>query len=589
MNLAAFAAAVKRQWLIVVVCAAVAAAGSYVYLKTRPATYQATSVVLIPSAPPPANQGGTTVTAPLLPNPVTELEGPQVAQRAASTLGSETAGVSGSLNSLGELQITATSREPTLARDTANAYAKAFVAQRAADVQAEQNTLSAEAAGLQATIDQLNKQVPAGSTANPGSANGSPNTSGSTPTTPASIQLSAAVAQLQAIYQEQLALGTGTTVTKSYAGLPTTPVSSSKAKTVGLAAAIGLLVGLGIALVREQIDDRLRSASELGEISDLPLLAELPEHRTLRRAGRKGLEVLDTGHGALAESTRDLRTNLQFLSANRSIKHLAVTSPAPQDGKSFVAAHLAASWAQTGRKVVVVSSDLRRPSIESVMGLDRGPVGLSTTLAPEVIGDDGSNGSAVNGDSGPEGSSGLEMPVSQNDRGSGRPPGGQKTRGNSERSSVATAASQATRAEENGLPLVATDLRDLWVVPSGPVPPNPAELLASEGMAGLLEHLSTKADLVILDTPPVLGVADAAIIGKAVDAVLVVFAEKKTRRSEARKTLRRLQATGSDVIGIVLNRSTDPDAALYYRYEETGSRPKAKLGSVRWLGRSFRR
>ncbi len=216
------------------------------------------------------------------------------------------------------------------------------------------------------------------------------------------------------------------------------------------------------------------------------------------------LAVQMEGQSAGAEAYRVLRTNLQFAAVERPLGTLMITSPAPSEGKSLTAANLATAMAQASRRVVLVDSDLHRPRLHRIFGL-RNNTGLTTALLA------GSH-------------DGLE-----------------------------------------GL-LQETSVPGLHVLTSGPLPPNPAELLGSTRMRQLLADLLERADAVVLDSPPVTALSDAAILATQVDGVLMVLDAGGTRREAAARALEALRHVQARVVGALLNRMPVASSGYYYYY-----------------------
>ncbi len=205
----------------------------------------------------------------------------------------------------------------------------------------------------------------------------------------------------------------------------------------------------------------------------------------------------------VAEAYRSLRTNLSFANLDQKLRTILVTSAAPEEGKSTVLANLAIVEAQAGRQVIIVDADLRRPRQHELFGLVNSQ-GLTTMLAEE---------------------NGLQQP-----------------------------------------PLQATAVPGLQVLTSGPQPPLPAEMLASERMGRAIAALAARADLVLFDAPPVVAVTDAAILASQVDGVLLVIHADRTRREHAQRAQQLLEKVNAHIIGSVLNNAA-PDSGLrgYYK------------------------
>ena len=191
----------------------------------------------------------------------------------------------------------------------------------------------------------------------------------------------------------------------------------------------------------------------------------------------------------ISEAYRTLRTNLDFASLDQACKTLVVTSAGVGEGKSTTLANLAVVSAQAGRKVVLVDADLRRPTLHQVFGLDN-EAGLTTAMMDEAA---------------------IASP-----------------------------------------PLQATGVEGLSVLPSGPLPPNPADLMGSRRMEEVIAALAEQADQVFLDTPPVVAVTDAAVLATKVDGVLLVISAGKTRRENARTAVQRLEQINARLVGTVL-------------------------------------
>lgn len=215
------------------------------------------------------------------------------------------------------------------------------------------------------------------------------------------------------------------------------------------------------------------------------------------------LTSLGSGQSVAAEAYRILRTNLQFAGVDRALRTLMISSPAPSEGKSLTVSNLGAAFAQTGQRVILVDADLHRPRLHRVFDL-RNNVGLTTAL--------------------------LE-----------------------------------TQPTAEGL-LQETSVPGLQVLTSGPLPPNPAELLGSARMRELMQALLASADIVIFDTPPVTALSDAAIMGSQVDGVLMVIGAGTTRREVARRALSALERVNAHVIGALLNRMPVQSGGYYYYY-----------------------
>ncbi len=216
-----------------------------------------------------------------------------------------------------------------------------------------------------------------------------------------------------------------------------------------------------------------------------------------------------------AEAYRTLRTNIQFCSLDKPIRTIAVTSATPGEGKSTTAINLATAFANAGQKVILIDADLRRPMVHKVFHLDNNK-GLTTIL------------------------------VSSN-------------------SSFESAIAE-------------TQVDGLYIIPSGPIPPNPAELLGTQRFRDLLSTLCEYTDVIIIDTPPVMAVTDAAVVGSRVDGVVLVVNSGSTPRPTVVQAKAAMESVKANILGVVLNQvdRTSGDYYYYYHYGE-----KRKKGSER--------
>lgn len=273
-------------------------------------------------------------------------------------------------------------------------------------------------------------------------------------------------------------------------------------------AALGLLAGLavavGVAVLREVLDTRVRGAQDVERVTTTSIVGtisfddEAPDHPLI---------VQSDPHSPRAEAMRRLRTNVQFLNAADRPQSIVVTSSLPGEGKSTTTVNLAIALADSGVRVVLVDADLRRPSVAKYMGLE-GAVGLTTVLI-----------------------------------------------GRAE-------AADVIQPWGNGY---------LHVLPSGQIPPNPSELLGSHAMGALLDELTTSYDVVLVDTPPLLPVTDAAVLSKLTGGALVVVGVDRLHRSQLTEALDALETVDARVLGIVLNRQPRKQADTYAYYQYTAA------------------
>ncbi len=286
------------------------------------------------------------------------------------------------------------------------------------------------------------------------------------------------------------------------ARLPVVAAKPRKALAIALAGTAGLMATLLFILAVEYLDTRIQSRNEAEKILGVPVLGTIPK-RALSPEGDATspfLPLLDDPKSPVAEAYRSLRTNVQFLCNTKGAHIIAITSAQPMEGKTTVAANLAIGMAQTGKRVTLVDADLRRPTMHRVMGTPN-----ESGLADLLVG-------------------GSDAPEQL---------------------------------------LTTTMIAGLRILPSGPVPANPAELLESQRFADVLAYLRSISDLIIIDTPPITAVTDAAIISSLSSGVLLVTNGTTHRTAAvAQSALRQVSA---DILGVILNQVT-LEADRYYDY-----------------------
>lgn len=314
--------------------------------------------------------------------------------------------------------------------------------------------------------------------------------------------------------------------------LATTPgyqISTGKTRKIFVGMLVGLMLGFGAAILVDSLNASIRRRSDIERLLGIPGLAVIPRlspngtagwiARTLPRSKRNGdnamvkadqnLVTITSMQSSASESFRTLRTNLMFSQAVRAMRTLVVTSASPSEGKTTTASNLAVSFAQQGMRVLLVDGDLRRAHVHRLFEVPREPGLTELVLGYET------------------------------------------------EEAVTRAAS----------------VSGLYILPAGKLPPNPSELLASEGMRRTLSSLMEGYDLIVIDTPPLLAASDAAIIATLADGVIMVLRAGKTDIAAALQSTQQLSAVGARVVGAVLN---DPDAQVakygaYYTYEYSTS------------------
>ncbi|MGI8759171.1 MAG: Wzz/FepE/Etk N-terminal domain-containing protein [Acidimicrobiales bacterium] len=560
MGVREYLAVLRRQRWVVIAAVVVVLASAAAFFLLRTPQYQATATVLLRPGDPSER-----FFTPNQPEPPLNVEGeaafatsfPVVAEAAESLPGVDPVELLEHLSVSVEeesaiVRIAATRPGPAQARDAATAVAQAFVDSRrsagTSNVGRVLDELGAELEELQGQIADLNAQIGDGGLATPPEAL-NPATAGP-PGSPTAARF-AALVRYQEIFERQQLLLIEQSVRRggaelvSPALLPQQPVGPGLPQSAAVAGFTGLLVGLGLALLRDHLDDRVRTGDDVGAETGLTLLAELPKAPRRRRGAASGAESVVRPHGALAEAVRGLRTTLQCLDVDNPVRRLVVTSPGRADGKSFVALNLATVYAQAGYRTVVVSADLRRPTLEAALDAPPGGVGLTSVVR----------------------ASGLQAAelASAPDEDGRRPEG---PRGPAER---------RPSLEEALMP---TSVPKLSLLGCGPLPPNPSELLGSTAMVEVLDRLAAMVDIVVIDTPPVLAVTDAAILATGADGVVLVIAPGHTASRAVRRATAALSGVNARLLGIVLNKvvRTSSDNDDYYAESDQPAELSVEIG-----------
>ena len=305
--------------------------------------------------------------------------------------------------------------------------------------------------------------------------------------------------------------------------IPSTPARPAKARNIALAFLVGLVGGIGLALLREYLDNTVKTPDDVETLARLPSLAVLPafgDGASSKKLAGLLTEASSNGHDKrielvaqhlpksnIAEGFRALRTALLLSQPDRPPQVILVSSALPREGKTTVAANLAVTLAQLGDKTVLVDADLRKPGIGRLLNLGTGKyAGLSSYLA---------------------GVSSLDLIT---------------------------------------VPYPA--IPNLAAIPTGPLPPNPADLLSSHRLTDAIAELRTKYKFIVLDSPPIMAATDAVILSVQADGVLLVVRSGKTPKEAFTRTCDLLTSVKSHLLGVVLNAvdASAPDYYYSYRY-----------------------
>ncbi|MBN9619911.1 MAG: polysaccharide biosynthesis tyrosine autokinase, partial [Actinobacteria bacterium] len=293
------------------------------------------------------------------------------------------------------------------------------------------------------------------------------------------------------------------------ATVPSAPIKPNKTLYIGLGLVLGLVIGVGVVILRDVLDNTVKGPGDFEELG-VSVLGMVPLDK---RTAKTPIAFRGDPHSLRSEAYRQMRTNLQFVNVDESPRVIAVTSAVPGEGKTTTAMNLASALAEGGNRVCLVEADLRRPTIAKTLGLVA-DVGFTTVLIGQAP---------------------LEAAL-QN-------------------------------AGHN-----------LAVLTSGPVPPNPSELLITEQARALIREIASHVDYTIIDTAPLLPVADGAEVAALADATLVVHRAGKTTRDQAARSVEALAKVGERPVGVILNMITrgggryDYEYNYYYSYRPERSR-----------------
>ena len=263
---------------------------------------------------------------------------------------------------------------------------------------------------------------------------------------------------------------------------------------------VGLLLGVGLVALLEFLDNTVKPEQNMQALIGAPVLTAISQVSKLQPGGEQTYTMWRPRSSA-SEAVRLLRTNLEFASASGKIQKLVITSPGPEEGKSTVAANLGIVMAQAGMKTVIIDADLRRPTLNRIFGVHN-ERGLTTLLAdPNKRWQDHTKKVAV---------------------------------------------------------------QNLLLIPSGPIPPNPSDLVSSERFRALLSSIQQEADLILIDSPPVLSVSDSLAIGTYADGMILVCHSHHTRVDALREAANAVHQGDIRLVGLVLNRLKGRNGASYY-------------------------
>lgn len=537
-DLSAYVATFRRRWRwLTLPLVVVLAAAAYSTLRQAP-TYRATASVLIRSSFAEGAVRGTNTNPALLSrelfNEINFATSDDVEGLVVSELGVlPTVSVNGDKNA-DVLNFSATAGSPDAAAHVANTWAEAYVAQKQADALASVTgasqqlsqrleALKVEREAVRTPHDDLRQQLAGTNDANERILLEAQLERASTALA-AELALILAQEQAAATAIANLELEGQLARTESgrianRAEAPTERSDPSLTRNLALALVLGTILGAALALLRDALDKAVKNADDVERCAGVPVLASVPFDRWQRKDGDLGLATVSDPTSAVADAYHTLRTGLQFAMLGREINSILMTSPNQGEGKTVSSTNLAWALATVIPRIVLIDGDFRRPRVHDVYGVPN-----AAGFSDHVL--------------------------------------------------------SGQRIDEVSLHVELEDAH-LTVIPTGPLPPNPADFVSSRPFALAVNGVARDADLVVIDGPPVLPVSDALTLARTVDAVIVVARAGETTTDELRAALGSLQQVGADVLGVVLVGVKEHDRYGRYGYYGNDSEIEQGLRSKR--------
>ncbi len=491
----------RRKWVVILVTLAVAGSALAFSLLQTPIYQSHARVLLEPSQAVFQVGVGNYVDPARIQTEIEVIGSERVKSLVKEKLGSTPNGSASVVGNTAVIDVSGRDKNPQIAARIANAYADSYVEYR--QKQAVGGLLAATKE-LQLQISSLDKQI---TDAQDRARSANPPKAGAIATPSAEEE---SLRSQRAAFKEKLdqlsvdtAVRTGGASLVAKAPVPTTPVSPTTFRNVLLGLLVGLIVGTALAFLVDQLDDSLRNKDDLERLTGgLPVLGVIPKVPGWKNRDDPRVVARDEPSSPPAEAYRTLRTSIQFFGVDRKMRTILVTSPTAGDGKTTTLSNLAVVLARAGQRVAIVSCDLRRPRINEFFGMSNAVGFTSVLLGTAPL-------------------SAALQPVPGDDR--------------------------------------------MKLVPSGPLPPNPSELLSSRRAGEVIAALEAQCDAVLIDCPPVLPVTDAAVLSARVDGVLLVATAGSTTGKQLARAVELLRQVDAPLVGVVLN-SAPPEEAYGYKY-----------------------
>lgn len=299
------------------------------------------------------------------------------------------------------------------------------------------------------------------------------------------------------------------------AEVPIIPIKPRKKRNIMVAMAMGLMLGIGVSLLLEYMDNTFKHPDEVKEFLGIPYLGPIPIYDSKEKKSGKNLDLitLHSPKSTASESFRGLRTAILFSSADTSPQVMLVTSATPSEGKTSCVTNLAITMAEAGSKVILIDCDMRRPRVHRV----------------------------------------LKSPAADSSVEKGR--------------EIGVSSFLVGNTKQLSDVVFHTEIKNLDFIPSGPIPPNPSEIIGSRKMEGLIEYLRKRYDRILIDSPPITAVTDSVVLAQMADGLLLVIRAGETPRQIVKNALDQLKNVNAHVIGAVLNAvNMGRDSYYYYQY-----------------------